>query len=125
MAFIGDLIKTRRIPKVTSPKDSSEDEIPDSGMELRLTSQVEELPDHEDETEEVVEDLTWLIDREIRVMYELDNHPHIIRLEEVIVPTWLKKPNVIAQIDRYASSFLPAARGSDILNFLFQNARIL
>ena len=73
---------------MTSPKDSSEDETPDSGMELRLaTSRVEELPDHGDETEEVVEDLTWLIDREIRVMYELDNHPHIIRLEEVIVPT--------------------------------------
>ena len=72
---------------MTSPKDSSEDETPDSGMELRLTSQAEVLPDHEDETEEVVEDLTWLIDREIRVMYELDNHPHIIRLEEVIVPT--------------------------------------
>ena len=73
---------------MTSPKDSSEDETPDSGMELRLaTSQVEELPDHENETEEVVEDLTWLIDREIRVMYELDNHLHIIRLEEVIVPT--------------------------------------
>ena len=73
---------------MTSPKDSSEDETPDSGMELRLaTSQVEELPNHGDETEEVVEDLTWLIDREIRVMYELDNHPHIIRLEEVIVPT--------------------------------------
>ena len=71
---------------MTSPKDSSDDETPDSGMEIRLSSQVEDIPDHEDETEEVVEDLTWLIDREIRVMYELDNHPHIIRLEEVIEP---------------------------------------
>ena len=105
---------------MTSPKDSSEDETPDSGMELRLTSQAEELPDHEDEgTEEVVEDLTWLIDREIRVMYELDNHPHIIRLEEVLVPTTLLKTNVIAQIERSATSFLPAAQGwGQVINLI-------
>jgi serine/threonine protein kinase len=32
------------------------------------------------------EDLTWLVDREIKVMKELD-HPHIVHLEEVFEDT--------------------------------------
>ena len=45
----------------------------------------ETMPDEwlDYETVEEVEDLTWLIDREIRVMYELDEHPHIVHLDEV------------------------------------------
>ena len=38
--------------------------------------------DSDSTSEEEDEDLTWLVDREIRVMSELD-HPHIVHLEEV------------------------------------------
>ena len=38
--------------------------------------------DSDSTSEEDDEDLTWLVDREIRVMSELD-HPHIVHLEEV------------------------------------------
>ena len=38
--------------------------------------------DSDSTSEQEDEDLTWLVDREIRVMSELD-HPHIVHLEEV------------------------------------------
>ena len=38
--------------------------------------------DSDSTSEEEDQDLTWLVDREIRVMSELD-HPHIVHLEEV------------------------------------------
>ena len=42
----------------------------------------EGVDDEDDVSSDEEEDLTWLIDREIRVMSELD-HPHIVHLEEV------------------------------------------
>ena len=59
-----DLIKTKQIPVVYNGYE--DDQIPEDWQEYQ----------------EEVEDLTWLVDREIRVMHEFD-HPHIIHLEEV------------------------------------------
>ena len=42
----------------------------------------EEMDDHTDGFSDEEEDLTWLVDREIKVMSELD-HPHIVHLDEV------------------------------------------
>ena len=42
----------------------------------------EEMDDHTDAFSDEEEDLTWLVDREIKVMSELD-HPHIVHLDEV------------------------------------------
>ena len=40
------------------------------------------VDDHNDAFSDEEEDLTWLVDREIKVMSELD-HPHIVHLDEV------------------------------------------
>ena len=40
------------------------------------------MDDHTDAFSDEEEDLTWLVDREIKVMSELD-HPHIVHLDEV------------------------------------------
>ena len=50
----------------------SQDSLYDEGLD--------DATDQEECDEE--EDLTWLVDREIKVMSELD-HPHIVHLDEV------------------------------------------
>ena len=40
------------------------------------------MDEHTDAFSDEEEDLTWLVDREIKVMSELD-HPHIVHLDEV------------------------------------------